>query len=139
LATLQISAVETAEAAGELAIQAGKVIGSPGFPLDDTRIRAAAIAAFERSRRPMGFLRQLTAVRAASDRTEALRSVAVPTLVVHGEADPLLAVSGGRATAAAIPDSRLVTIPGVGHDLPREVWVQVIDAVADNAARSAVV
>ncbi|MFI9380962.1 alpha/beta fold hydrolase [Kutzneria sp. NPDC052558] len=137
VATLQSPAPDTAEAAGELAIQATKVIGSPGFPLDAERIRNSAIAAFERSRRPMGFLRQMAAVMAAGDRTEALRSVAVPTLVVHGEADPLLAVSGGRATAAAIPDSRLLTIPGVGHDLPREVWAQVIDAVADNAARSA--
>ena len=73
---------------------------------------------------------------ASGDRTEGLRTVKVPTLVIHGEADPLLNVTGGKATAAAIPDSRLLIIPGMGHDLPLGAWPQIVDAIADNAARA---
>ncbi|QUQ69914.1 alpha/beta fold hydrolase [Kutzneria sp. CA-103260] len=139
MAALQAPAPQTAQEAGEAAIRASKAIGSTGFPFDEERIRANGIAAFERSRRPMGFLRQFAAIIASGDRTEALRSVTTPTVVIHGGADPLLDVSGGKATAAAIPDSRLLIIPGMGHDLPIPAWPQVVDAIADNAARSAAV
>jgi pimeloyl-ACP methyl ester carboxylesterase len=135
-AALQAPAPQTAAEAGEASIRATRVIGSPGFPFDEDRARANGIAAFERSRRPMGFLRQFAAIMASGDRTEALRSVTTPTLVIHGEADPLLNVSGGKATAAAIPDSRLLIVPGMGHDLPIQAWPQIVDAIADNAARS---
>lgn len=59
----------------------------------------------------------------------------VPTVVVHGEQDPLVDRSGGRATAAAVPGSELLLIPGMGHDLPEQVWPAVVDAIARNAAR----
>ena len=74
---------------------------------------------------------------ASGDRTAQLRSLAVPTTVIHGRADPLVPFRGGRATAAAIPDARLIAIPGMGHDLPREVWPQLIDAVVETAGRAA--
>jgi pimeloyl-ACP methyl ester carboxylesterase len=83
---------------------------------------------------PAGFARQLAAVYVSGDRTEALRSLDVPTLVVHGEEDPLIPMSGGRATAAAIPGAELWTIPGMGHDLPRAMWPELIrriDALAE--------
>jgi pimeloyl-ACP methyl ester carboxylesterase len=136
MAALQAPAPQTAEEAGEASVNAAKAIGSPGFPLDEDKARARGIAAFERSRRPMGFLRQFAAIIASGDRTEGLRTVKVPTLVIHGEADPLLDVSGGKATAAAIPDSRLLIIPGMGHDLPPGAWPEIVDAIADNAARA---
>jgi pimeloyl-ACP methyl ester carboxylesterase len=60
----------------------------------------------------------------------------VPTLVIHGTKDKLVAPSGGRATAKAIPGARLVTIEGMGHDLPRGAWPQIVEAIAENAARA---
>jgi pimeloyl-ACP methyl ester carboxylesterase len=60
----------------------------------------------------------------------------VPTTVIHGDADPLVDVSGGRATAEAIPGAKLLVVPEMGHDLPRELWTQLIDAIAVNAARA---
>ena len=137
LAVLGAPPPQTAEQSGEAAIRAAKAFGSTGFPFDEERLRSRSVAAFERSRRPMGFLRQFAAIRASGDRTEALHSVQVPTLVVHGDVDRLLDVSGGKATAAAIPDSRLLVIPGMGHDLPMGAWPEIVDAIADNAARSA--
>ncbi|GAA3431658.1 alpha/beta fold hydrolase [Kutzneria kofuensis] len=136
MAALQAPPPQTAEEAGEAAVRASRVIGSTGFPFDEERVRAAGKASFERARRPMGFVRQFAAIIASGDRTEGLRSVTVPTLVIHGEADPLLNVSGGKATAAAIPNSRLLVIPGMGHDLPAPAWPQIVDAIADNAARA---
>jgi pimeloyl-ACP methyl ester carboxylesterase len=62
----------------------------------------------------------------------------LPFLVIHGEADPLVDVSGGKATAAAVPGSELVLIPGMGHDLPEAVWDQIIDAIVANTALAAV-
>ena len=98
-----------------------RVIGSPGFPRDEQDIRDRAGRAWDRGVNPAGFARQLAAIYASGDRTEALRSLDVPTLVVHGEDDPLVPPSGGRATAAAIPGAELWIVPGMGHDLPRAV------------------
>ncbi len=61
----------------------------------------------------------------------------MPTTVIHGRDDPLVPFRGGRATAAAIPNARLIAVPGMGHDLPREVWPQLIDAVVETAGRAA--
>ena len=74
------------------------------------------------------------AILASGDRTPALGSVRVPTLVVHGDADPLVTPSGGRATAAAVPGARLLMIPGMGHDLPREAWETIVDAIVELVA-----
>ena len=97
---------------------------------------AAAIAVAIVGRlRPLQILAAiaLAAIIASPDRTAGLRSVAVPTLVIHGEADPLVDVSGGRATAAAVPGAELIVLPGMGHDLPRALWPRVLDAIAANA------
>ena len=61
----------------------------------------------------------------------------MPTLVIHGEQDPLVHVSGGRATAAAIPGAELVVIDGMGHDLPKELWSAIADRVEALVKRSA--
>ena len=74
---------------------------------------------------PVGVLRQAVAVVASGDRTVRLRELRVPTLVMHGTGDRMIDVSGGRATAAAIPDAKLVIFDGVGHNLPRELWAEL--------------
>jgi len=111
--------------------------GSPGFPVDEARLRARLRAAFDRGRDPFGARRQLLAIAASGDRTRALQTLNVPTLVVHGLEDPLVPPTAGRATAAAIPGARLLESPGMGHDLPRGAWPRVVEAIAQNAARSA--
>jgi pimeloyl-ACP methyl ester carboxylesterase len=119
----------TREESMERAVAAGRVIGSPGIPRDEDDVRDRAGRAWDRGLNPSGFARQLAAIYASGDRTEALRGLDVPTLVVHGEDDPLVPLSGGRATAAAIPGAELWTVPGMGHDLPRAVWPELIARV----------
>ncbi|WP_035803082.1 alpha/beta fold hydrolase [Kitasatospora mediocidica] len=111
----------------------GEIIASPDHPMDPAERRADVAAAYDRAYRPDGFMRQLAAIFASPDRTAALRAVTVPTLVVHGEQDPLVDASGGRATAAAVPGARLWLVPGMGHDLPRALWPALVGAIAANA------
>jgi pimeloyl-ACP methyl ester carboxylesterase len=126
----------------EEAIQAGVegslVIGSPGYPTDEGILRERAAAAYDRSYCPDGTVRQLGAILGSPDRTEGLHGVGIPFLVVHGEADPLVTLSGGEATAAAVPGSKLLTIPGMGHDLPQALWATITDAIVANAELAAV-
>jgi pimeloyl-ACP methyl ester carboxylesterase len=121
----------------EFVSQMARAIGSPGFPHDDEEVRAVAARAHDRGIHPAGTGRQLAAIIAASDRTPALRRLDLPALVIHGLADRLVRPTGGRATAAAIPGARLEEIRGMGHDLPRGVWPQVVDGVAGLAERAA--
>lgn len=113
-----------------------RTIGSRAFDFEAEHKRARAGRCFDRGIHPAGSARQLAAIMAAPDRTPALRALRVPTTVIHGEADPLVNISGGRATAAAIPDAELITLPGMGHDLPRELWPQIIAAIVENSARA---
>jgi pimeloyl-ACP methyl ester carboxylesterase len=112
------------------------IIGSPGFERDEAELREFAQKAFDRGRSPAAGARQLAAILASGDRTKQLRQVIAPTLVIHGAADTLVRPSGGRATAKAIRGSQLLEIPGMGHDLPRAAWPQIIDAIAANAAKA---
>ena len=120
----------------EFHIKAFKTIGSPGFPFDEEFLRWRAEATYDRSYYPDGFKRQLLAIIASGDRTKALAQVSVPTVVIHGTDDPLITVSGGEATARAIPGAELVLIGGMGHDLPSGAWQQIIDAIVGNAERA---
>jgi pimeloyl-ACP methyl ester carboxylesterase len=113
-----------------------RAIGSPGFERDEEDLRRMAGLSFDRGHDPAGAARQLMAVIAATDRRRELGRVRVPTVVIHGTRDKLVAPSGGRATARAIPGARLVRIKGQGHDLPRGAWPQIIDAIVENAARA---
>ncbi|WP_236795531.1 alpha/beta fold hydrolase [Amycolatopsis sp. GM8] len=110
-----------------------RAIGSPGYPVSDDVLRERAAAAYDRSYCPEGFSRQLAAVLTSPDRTQGLGSVRIPFLVVHGEDDPLITLSGGKATAAAVPDARLLTFPGMGHELPPQLWAEITAAMAANA------
>jgi pimeloyl-ACP methyl ester carboxylesterase len=122
----------------DAAVRAFTVIGSPGYPADEERLRMLIGASYDRAYNPIGFLRQLAGIMASGDRTEPLRAIKAPTVVIHGDDDPLIVKSGGEATAQAIPGAKLVTIPGMGHDLPPELWPQFIDEIVENAERAAV-
>jgi pimeloyl-ACP methyl ester carboxylesterase len=115
-----------------------KLIGSPGFPRDEAEIRDLLERSYERGLSPAGTMRQLAAIVASGNRTRDLARIKAPTLVIHGTKDKMVRVSGGRATARAIPGGRLELIEGMGHDLPRALWPRLIDAIERTAARAAV-
>jgi pimeloyl-ACP methyl ester carboxylesterase len=118
-------------------VQSFRTIGSPGFALDEAGFRDRVGRAFDRSYDPGGVARQLVAALADGNRKPRLRSVQAPTVVIHGKEDPLVPVEAGIDTADGIPGARLVVIDGMGHDLPRGVWPQIVDAIAEIAAASA--
>ena len=122
----------------QASMEGSRAIGSPGYPIDESVRRERAAAAYDRSYCPGGTLRQVGAILASPDRTEGLHGVDMPFLVVHGEADPLVTPSGGDATAAAVPGSRLLTFPGMGHDLPEALWGTITDAIVANTALASV-
>ncbi len=111
-------------------------IGSPGFAPDLETLRRVAGQSFDRGINAAGSLRQLAAIIASGDRTPLLHKITAPTLVIHGLRDKLVPLSGGRATARAIPGARLLTIEGMGHDIPRAAWPRILDAIEENAARA---
>jgi pimeloyl-ACP methyl ester carboxylesterase len=121
------------EAAMAHAVDAWRVIGSPGFAFDEARTRARAGAEFDRAFHPAGAARQVAAILCSGDRTAALGAVECPALVIHGESDPLVDPSGGCATAAALRGSELKLVPGMGHDLPHEIFGEIADAIAAHA------
>ena len=106
-----------------------------GDLFDEARSRAIATETYDRCFHPEGVAFHLAAVGASGDRTEGLREVAVPTLVVHGRRDPLITLSGGEATAAAIPGAELLVFGQMGHDLPDRYWPQLADAIGNIATR----
>lgn len=108
-------------------------IGAPGDVLDTPEGRAFIADSHDRDPDVRGTGRQLAAILASGDRTKALRTITAPTLVIHGDADPLITPSGGRATARAIPNARLTIVPGMGHGLPERLWPQLVDAIAEHA------
>jgi pimeloyl-ACP methyl ester carboxylesterase len=112
------------------------LIGSPGFPRDPQDIRRLAAESYDRDDDRFGTLRQLAAIMASGDRTPELRRISAPTLVIHGSADRLVTPSGGRATARAIPGAEMMVVKGMGHDLPRAAWPQIIDGIVANAERA---
>jgi len=111
-------------------------LGSPGIERDPADIRAIAGASYDRDHDPAGSARQLAAIAGSGNRTAELHDITAPTLVIHGKADPLVAHSGGRATARAISGARLMSIDGMGHDMPRALWPTFIDAIAEHAAQA---
>lgn len=113
-----------------------KVIASPGYPLDEAALRDRGGRAYDRAHDPLGVMRQAVAVIASGDRTSQLRSLDLPTLVIHGATDLMCDVSGGRATAAAIAGAELLVFEGMGHDLPRALWPEMTARIAALVARA---
>jgi pimeloyl-ACP methyl ester carboxylesterase len=124
------------EAYADSSVAMWRMIGSPGYEHEDERIREAAREAYDRGLSAAGALRQMMAVLTQPNRSRGLRGVKAPTLVVHGMADRMVHVSGGRATADAIPGAELLLIDGMGHDLPPALYPTLVEAIARTAARS---
>jgi pimeloyl-ACP methyl ester carboxylesterase len=132
-AVLMAPAPATREERIALGLWAKQKLLGPSDPFDEPYERARIARAVDRAYHPAGFGRQLGAILVARGRLERLRSVSVPTLVIHGDADILVPVENGRRVAAAVPVARLMQIEGMGHDVPRRVWSQVADAIASLA------
>lgn len=126
----------TREEAAEQALVSFKVIGSPGYPPDEDWLREVAAASFDRDPDRSGVGRQFMAIVASGDRKPGLAGVRVPTLVIHGSADPLVQPGGGEATARAVPGAELLVFEGMGHDLPRQLWDRFVDAITALARRA---
>jgi pimeloyl-ACP methyl ester carboxylesterase len=121
----------------EQAVANTRAIGAgTAYPFDEEAVRRGAARGYDRAHHPKGTGRQFAAILAAGDRTAALGRIRVPTLVVHGTEDQVIGVSGGEATAAAIPGARLLTVPGLGHELPPGFWPVLADALVENADRA---
>jgi pimeloyl-ACP methyl ester carboxylesterase len=111
------------------------VIGSPAYPDDEAALRSRARADFERSFYPVGVARQMAAIAASGSRRPHLPRVTTPTLVIHGEDDPLVPLAGGIDTHEAIPGSRLEVFKGMGHDLPEALWSEIVRHVSEHTRR----
>jgi len=114
-----------------------RAIAGDGFPFDEKLIRDRAERSYDRCPTPGGQPRQLAAVLAHGDRTERLRQLRLPALVIHGDNDPLVQVECGRATAEAIPGAELLIVPGLGHNLAPGLWPLAIDAISQHVQRAA--
>jgi pimeloyl-ACP methyl ester carboxylesterase len=126
----------TRQAAVAATVRIYRQIGSPGYPFDESWIRSAAAQAWDRDPSDAGLRRQLAAIFQSGDRTAELRGIEVPTLVIHGDRDRMVHPTGGAATAAAIKNARLETIPGMGHDLPPGTWTKIIHLIEATARRA---
>lgn len=113
-----------------------RLIGSPKYPFTDAELLNMATEFNQRSYHPAGVVRQFNAVLGTGSLRQFAKRITKPTVVIHGSADPLVRPAGGKAVARAVPKSRFVLIPGMGHDLPPGVWSRITDALVDNARRA---
>jgi pimeloyl-ACP methyl ester carboxylesterase len=126
----------TREAYIEVSTAMWRQIGSPGYPVPEATSRTRAGDTFDRGLSGSGVLRHMLAVLTQPNRSAQLRSVTVPTLVIHGMADRMVHVSGGRATSTAVPGSELLLIDGMGHDMPEQLWETYAEAIRRTADRA---
>lgn len=124
------------EAAIDRHVRIAQALGSPGYPVDEATLREVVRRDVERSYYPDGEARQAAAAFVAGDRREQLKTIMVPTVVVHGAEDPLVPVEAGRDVAANIPGAELRVIPGMGHDMPVELIDELTDAITTAARRA---
>jgi pimeloyl-ACP methyl ester carboxylesterase len=110
----------------ENSIRVSKIIGSPGYPSTDERLRADAIAFYDRSFYPQGIARQFNAITGSGSLLKYDKQITAPTVVIHGKADKLMRPYGGKAIAKAIPNARLVLFDGMGHELPEPLWDDIV-------------
>jgi pimeloyl-ACP methyl ester carboxylesterase len=109
---------------------------SPGFSFDEKRLRTLMAESYDRSYYPQGMARQSAAVLTHGYRKSSIASIKVPTLVIHGDKDPFMSVEGGKETAQLIPGAKLLIIAGMGHDMPKEAWPTIIDAISNHAMQA---
>lgn len=136
LAALFRPPASTREEAVAGTLEVLRVIGSPGHPFDEPAMTELIGRSYDRAYDPAGILRQMGAIAASGDRTEALHKIGTPALVIHGRQDPLIQFDGGEATAAAIPGAHLLAIDGMGHDLPVPLWREITDAITAHAKKA---
>jgi pimeloyl-ACP methyl ester carboxylesterase len=115
-------------------VEASRIIGSPDY-FDEALAREKGAESYDRCFYPAGTGRQLLGIMASGSRSERLRTLDVPTLVIHGSVDPLVDVSGGRRTAEVIPGAEYLEIEGMGHDLPRQLWPVAVEAITSHVAK----
>ena len=135
-ALLQRPADSTQEAIVANAVRVGRVIGSPGYPRPEEQLRADALEGYERAHYPAGIARHFAAVLGSGSLLRYDRQISAPTVVIHGKADRLMRPFGGRAIARAIKGARLVLIDGMGHDLPEQLWDQIVGELKTNFAEA---
>jgi pimeloyl-ACP methyl ester carboxylesterase len=131
---LRRRAVPDRDAAIAATVGVFRLIGSPGFAFDEEYLQHQAGMSYDRAYDPNGYFRQLAACLVQPDRSRQLAQLRMPTLVIHGLDDPLVAVSGGLALARRIPGARFVAYSGMGHDLPRQLWPQLAGEIARHSA-----
>jgi pimeloyl-ACP methyl ester carboxylesterase len=120
----------------EANVRGSQLIGSPAYPTSEERVRKRAAETFDRGVSAQGTMRQMVAVVTQPNRSQRLHALKIPALVMHGLADKMVHVSGGRATAAAIPGAELLLIDGWGHDLPPDLYETYADAIKRTASRA---
>ncbi len=117
-------------------VRSARTIGSPAYPFEESALRERALSDVRRCYEPLGVARQLAAVVANGDRRAKIAKITAPVVVLHGDADPLVPVEGGRDIAATIPGAELRIVPGMGHDIPPALYDVVVDAICRAAERS---
>jgi pimeloyl-ACP methyl ester carboxylesterase len=135
LAVLTTPAPTDREGYIQNSIKNSRVLSGPKFPPNEDLLREHAGLKFDRGIHPAGVARQMAAIMASGGRREKLKSVNIPTLVIHGDADPLVPLQGGKDTADAISGAELIIMKGMGHDLPVELWPQIIDAIVKHISK----
>jgi len=118
------------------AVRVGKIIGSPRYRVPDERARAEAAEGYDRNYYPQGVARHFAAVLGSGSLRRYNRGTIAPTVVIHGRADKLMRPFGGRAVARAIDGARLVLFDGMGHDLPQQLWDQVVGVLTNNFGKA---
>lgn len=112
------------------------LIGSPGMRPDPAELRERLRKSMARGFNPMGVARQILAIMDSGDRRPLLRTIRVPTLVMHGDLDPLIPIAAGRDTAAHVPGATFRVLHGMGHDLPDPMLPTLVEAIAEHCARA---
>jgi pimeloyl-ACP methyl ester carboxylesterase len=135
-ALLQRPADSSEEAIIANAIRVANTIGSPGYPRSEQKLRSDSVEGYQRAYYPAGIARHFAAVLGSGSLLHYDRQITAPTVVIHGKADKLMRPFGGRAIAHAIKGAKLVLIDGMGHDLPEELWDQIVGELKTNFAEA---
>jgi pimeloyl-ACP methyl ester carboxylesterase len=134
MAALMAPAPKNRDEAIANGVAAGRILSPVHF--DEAKSAKRAGESYDRAYDPKGVARQMGAIGTQADRTERLGSITVPSLVIHGRPDPLVTLSGGEATAKAIPNATLLVLDEMGHDNPEPLWPTIVDAIVTNARKS---
>lgn len=124
------------ESAQRMTVETFRIIGSKGYAFDEESLMEIGGISYDRAHDPGGYLRQLAAITTQPDRSSRLRRLRIPSLVIHGLHDPLVAPSGGLSLAKNLRNAKFVGYMGMGHDLPRELWPDFVQEISSLALRA---